>query len=121
MDDLPVQYLRGIEMFNAGRFFESHEALEEIWLKSEGAERELLSALIQSAAALHHFQRGNLKGASSVYRRAQRKLAALPPRVMELDTNAFARELEDFFVNRSNLAAPLASLPQIRLNIPRIE
>ncbi|MGH9934683.1 MAG: DUF309 domain-containing protein, partial [Blastocatellia bacterium] len=108
-------YLRGIELFNAGRFFESHEALEEIWLKSEGAERELLHALIQSAAALYHFQRGALKGALSVYRRAQRKLAALPPTVMGLDTKAFARELDDFFASQPDLA--LASSPQIRLNI----
>jgi hypothetical protein len=119
MDDLPAQYLRGIELFNAGEFFASHEALEGIWLKSEGAERELLSALIQSAAALHHLQRGNLKGASSVYRRAQRKLAALPPTVMGLDTKAFAQELEDFFVSQPNSTAPLASLSQIRLNIQR--
>ncbi len=117
MGDLPLQYLRGIELFNARRFFESHEAFEEIWMKSEGAERELLHALIQSAAALHHLQRGNLTGASNVYRRAQRRLAALPPIVMELDTKAFDRELKDFFVNQPNLAAPLASLPQIRLNI----
>jgi len=117
MDGLPAQYLRGIELFNAGRFFESHEALEELWLKSEGAERELLHALIQSAAALHHFQGGNLKGALSVYHRAQRRLAALPPTVMKLDTKAFAQELEGFFVSHSNLVAPLASLPQIRLNI----
>jgi len=121
MDDLPVQYLRGIELFNAGEFFECHEAWEEIWLKAEGVDRELLHALIQSAVALHHFQRGNLKGAASVYRRAQRRLAALPPTVMELDTKAFARELEDFFVNQPNLAPPLASLPQIRLNIQRAE
>src|SRR5215510_6772162 len=121
MDDLPVQYLRGIELFNAGEFFASHEALEEIWLKSEGAERELLHALIQSAAALLHLQRGNLKGASSVYRRAQRKLEALPPVVMELDTRGFARELEDFFASQPDPAAPLASPPQIRLNIQRGE
>ena len=108
--------MRGIELFNAGHFFESHEALEEVWLKSEGAERELLHALIQSAAALHHFQRGNLKGALSVHRRAQRKLAAAPPTVMGLDTKAFAQELEDFFASQSNLAAPLATLPQIRLS-----
>ena len=119
MKNLPAQYFRGIELFNAGRFFESHEAFEEIWMKSEGAERELLHALIQSAAALHHVQRGNLKGALSVYRRAQLKLAALPPTLMELDTKAFALELEDFFVNQPNLEAQLASPPQIRLNIPR--
>jgi len=115
MDDLPVQYLHGIEMFNAGRFFESHEALEEIWLKSEGAERELLSALIQSAAALHHFQRGNLTGASSVYRRARRKLETLPRNVLRLDTQVFAEQIERFFVAVLNRQNPIPSPPTIHL------
>jgi len=115
MDDLPAQYLRGIELFNAGRFFESHEALEEIWLGSEGAERELLHALIQSAAALHHFQRGNLKGASSVFRRARSKLATLPRNILLLDTRDFAAQIERFFDAVLNRRDPSPSLPKIRL------
>jgi hypothetical protein len=115
MDDLPAQYLRGIELFNAGRFFESHEALEEIWMKSEGAERELLHALIQSAAALHHFQRGNLKGASSVYRRARRKLTTLPRNILLLDTLDFGEQIERFFDAVLNRQIPPPSLPTIQL------
>ena len=115
MDDLPAQYLRGIELFNAGRFFESHEALEEIWMKSEGAERELLHALIQSAAALHHLQRGNLKGASGVYRRARRKLATLPRKILRLDTQDFGEQIERFFDAVLNRRNPAPSLPTIQL------
>src|SRR5574341_608342 len=115
MDDLPVQYLRGIELFNAGEFFECHEAWEEIWLKAEGAERELLHALIQSAVALHHHQRGNLKGASSVYQRARNKLGTLPPAVMRLDTQDFAKHLDSFFHAALSAEQPLPSLPKIRL------
>jgi hypothetical protein len=115
MDDLPVQYLRGIELFNAGEFFECHEAWEEIWLKAEGVDRELLHALIQSAVALHHFQRGNLKGASSVYRRARNKLGTLPSMVMQLDTQDFANHLDNFFHAALIAEQPLPSLPKIRL------
>lgn len=119
MDDLPVQYLRGIELFNAGEFFECHEAWEEIWLKAEGAERELLHALIQSAVALHHHQRGNLKGASSVYQRARNKLGTLPPAVMRLDTQDFAKHLDSFFHAALSAEQPLPSLPKIRLQNER--
>jgi len=115
MDDLPAQYLRGIELFNAGRFFESHEAFEEIWMKSEGAERELLHALIQSAAALHHLQRGNLKGASSVYGRARAKLAALPGNILRLDARDFGEQIERYFDSALNRRNPTLSPPTIRL------
>jgi uncharacterized protein len=96
-EPLPPQYLRGVELFNAGRFFECHEVLEELWLSACGDERTLLHALIQAAAALHHLQNGNRKGACSVYGRARRKLEASPPRLLSLDTRGFARELAEFF------------------------
>ena len=115
MEELPAQYLRGIELFNAGQFFESHEALEEIWAMSNGVEREFLSALIQSAAALHHFRLGNLKGASSVWRRAQNKLAALPRIILRLDTQDFAEQLERFFDQILSRQNRIPSFPTIQL------
>jgi Domain of unknown function (DUF309) len=36
-------------LFNAGKYFECHEVLEEIWLNSQGVEREFFHALIQMA------------------------------------------------------------------------
>jgi uncharacterized protein len=115
MNGLPLQYLRGIELFNAGKYFECHEVLEEIWLSSQGVEREFFHVLIQVAVALHHFQRGNLKGMQSVYGRAQRKFDRLPPVMMRLDTKAFARELEKFFSATRDSQNIGLQLPQIRL------
>jgi predicted metal-dependent hydrolase len=47
---------QGIELFNAGRYFESHEALEPFYLESEDVNKPFLEALIQLAAAfrLYH-------------------------------------------------------------------
>jgi len=112
---LPPQYLRGIQLFNAGEYFACHEALEEIWLHAQGVERDFLHALIQAAVALHHCQRGNYKGAASVYDRARRKLSALPPQVMRLETAVFAQTLEEFFSEALNPGVAPSSLPQIRL------
>jgi hypothetical protein len=109
-----LQYRRGIELFNAGQYFECHEVLEELWLAAQGAEREFLHAVIQAAVALHHYQRGNLKGAASVYERSRRKLGQLPQQVMGLDTIAFARELDAFFSAALASTGP-SSLPHIQL------
>jgi predicted metal-dependent hydrolase len=115
MDALPAQYLRGIELFNAGQFFECHEALEEIWAGAAGAERELYHALIQSAAALHHVQRDNLKGAFSVYRRARAKFESLPRNLLRLDTRKFANSLDRYFDALAAPQAPTPSFPAIQL------
>ena len=40
----------GLELFNAGRFFEAHEAWEAAWLVEDGDVRQMLQGLIQVAA-----------------------------------------------------------------------
>jgi len=91
---LPEAYLRGAELFNGGKFYECHEVWEEIWLKAEGNEREFLHAMIQAAAALLHFQRGNPKGAQSVGSRAIERLDKLPAVMMWIDTRVFRLALQ---------------------------
>ncbi len=46
---------KGIELFNRGRFFDAHEAWEEIWRSTTPEPRDLFQGLIQVAAALHQF------------------------------------------------------------------
>ncbi len=47
-------FARGARLFDAGRFFEAHEAWEERWrVATDRAERDLLQGLIQVAAAFH--------------------------------------------------------------------
>ena len=47
----------GIDLFNAGRFFECHEAWEQAWLRSAGADKLFYQGMIQAAAAILHAQR----------------------------------------------------------------
>src|SRR5258708_1315259 len=50
MDDATYDplYLKGIELFNACEFFESHEAWEELWQQDFGPSRKFLQGLIQA-------------------------------------------------------------------------
>lgn len=45
-------------LFNDERYWEAHEALEQVWRGKEGSEREVLSGLIKIAAAYVHAQKG---------------------------------------------------------------
>lgn len=46
-----LRFGEGLRAFNAGRFHESHEIWEVLWLEAEGEEKELLQCLVQLAAA----------------------------------------------------------------------
>jgi hypothetical protein len=71
---------RGVELFNSGRFYECHEAFEEIWRSSTPAPRELFRGLIQVAVGLHHFRvNGRREAGRRVLLRGLRRLEALRP------------------------------------------
>ena len=63
----------GIDLFNQERYWESHEALESVWLTAIGREKELLQGLILAAAALVHLQKGEDDVALSILSRAHEK------------------------------------------------
>jgi uncharacterized protein len=71
-------WAEGIELFNAGRFFDCHEAWEEVWKRASGAEKLFYQGMIQAAVAILHAERGNPRGARSTWDKARAKLELLP-------------------------------------------
>lgn len=72
------KFERGVAHFNAGRFFEAHEAWEELWLAASEPDKTYLQGLIQIAAAFHHHGRGNARGTRSLLAAGSAKLAGCP-------------------------------------------
>jgi len=85
-------YLRGIELYHAGRFFECHEVLEELWTPMRGLHRLFLQALIHFAVAFYHQQRRNPAGAERQLNKALRKIERYLPAYEGVDTATLYRE-----------------------------
>lgn len=114
------QYLQGIEHFNAGRYFDAHEVWEEIWLHSSGDTRVFYQMLIQAAVGLHHYERGNSRGARGMHANVVEKLSRLPSVFMSLDLVEFSRSfnasLAELIERNDEAAFPTDKpRPQIRL------
>jgi pSer/pThr/pTyr-binding forkhead associated (FHA) protein len=114
------QYLQGIEHFNAGRYFDAHEIWEEIWLHSSGETKVFYQMLIQAAVCLHHYERGNSRGARGMHGNVVEKLSRLPSVFMSLDLVEFARSFNDSLAElierNDETAFPTdKARPQIRL------
>lgn len=65
-------------MFNAGEYFEAHEALEEAWNAEKGKVRDLYRGILQIAVVYLHITRRNYNGAVKVYGRSQKWLKDWP-------------------------------------------
>ena len=73
-------FARAVRRFNAGAYWEAHEAWEEIWRRHAEDSRIFLQGLIVAAAALHTlFDKGSHDGALRNFAKAIPRLALFEP------------------------------------------
>ena len=75
---LHPQAREGLRLFNAGEYFEAHEALEDAWNAEEGTAKNLYRGILQVAVTYLHITRGNYDGAVKVFERSRKWLADIP-------------------------------------------
>ena len=71
-------FLHGIDLFNQAKFFDAHEALEDVWRAAPAPEKKFYQGLIQAAVAFHHHSTGNHRGMRSVLERSIKNLTHAP-------------------------------------------
>ena len=114
-DGLPDGALDGVRRFNAGEFFEAHEAFEECLDEVEDDDRwALLLGLIQVAVGYHKHTSGH-PGAARMLGLGAEKLAPLPDVAWGVRIESLRRRVA------SDLAAlargdAIASAPRIELD-----
>lgn len=111
------EFLEGIRLFNAQRFFEAHEALEAVWLKATGDRKAFLHGLIQVAAAFHHYTRGNRAGLRSLLDKGCAKLEPFGAEFESVDTAALLHQLQPWRNHLEKPSLPPPPLPRIDLII----
>jgi hypothetical protein len=79
--------LHGLQLFNTARFFDAHEALEDVWREAPQRShlQRHLQGLVQLAVAFHHQSTGNFVGARSVLERGLNNLEGAHASFPDLD------------------------------------
>jgi predicted metal-dependent hydrolase len=83
----------GINFFNGGRYFEAHEAWEDLWRPTRGPLRLFYQGLVQAAVGMHHFSRGNMNGARAQLGKSLSKLEQYPARFCGIDNAKLIMDL----------------------------
>jgi len=73
------------DLLDRGLAFNAHEVLEAAWKTGPQDERNLWQGLAQLAVGITHIQRGNVKGAITLLRRASARLAHDRPAPYDID------------------------------------
>ena|ERR1700722_12264253 len=104
---------RGIVLFNEARFFDAHEALEDVWRVSPPAEKKFFQGLVQVAVAFHHHSTGNFIGMRSVLHRAARNLAPAPADFAGIDLKPLLDSLDQWQIAMEE-ERPKPPLPRMK-------
>ena len=69
MSDIEIQsfedtLLNALNLFNDQKWYEAHDAFEDIWNILDGDERQIIQGILQVAVSQFHLSKGNLNGAT---------------------------------------------------------
>jgi len=78
-------FKRGLEEIRAGRYFEAHEELEEVWRAASAEERDFFQGLVHVAVAWYQAGRGRPVATASQLGKAARRLAPYAPKHRGVD------------------------------------
>jgi uncharacterized protein len=104
-------YLEGIRLFNAGEFWHAHEQWEACWLTADEPEATFYKGIIQAAAALVHWKKGNRRGLLRNWEKSRPKLVALPAVMHGLDLRSLIADMDRFVAEDG----PPESVPHLRV------
>ncbi|MBJ7597506.1 DUF309 domain-containing protein [Candidatus Nephthysia bennettiae] len=88
---------RGVELFNQGLYWESHEAWEEAWMPDrKGPDGGFYKGLIQVAAGCLHYGRRNRRGAVNKWRSGADYLRPYLPRHLGVELEPLVTQVDGF-------------------------
>ena len=57
-------FFDALNLFNNQKWYEAHDAFEEIWNTVDGDERQIIQGILQVSVSQFHLNRGNINGAT---------------------------------------------------------
>jgi hypothetical protein len=114
------EILKGADEFNAGKLFECHDTLEEVWRGTRGPARDFLQGLIHIAVGFYHLSNGNLTGGESQLDKGLKRLSEYGDSFLGMDLRTLRREIQSWLdkVRRGEkLQGTVADLPKYRFDI----
>ena len=57
-------FLNALNLFNNQKWYEAHDAFEDIWNTLDGDERQIIQGILQVSVSQFHLGKGNLNGAT---------------------------------------------------------
>ena len=84
-----------LSLFNNHKWYEAHDAFEEIWNCVDGDERQVIQGILQVSVSQFHLSKGNLNGATILLGEGLGRIKSRTKINLGIDLDSFCLCLED--------------------------
>ena len=83
-----------ISLFNNKKWYEAHDAFEDIWNNLNGDERQIIQGILQVSVSQFHLSKGNLNGATILLGEGLGRIRTKTNNNLGIDLESFCYSLE---------------------------
>ena len=84
-----------LNLFNNHKWYEAHDAFEEIWNSVDGDERQVIQGILQVSVSQFHLSKGNLNGATILLGEGLGRIKTRTKIDLGIDLESFCQCLEN--------------------------
>ena len=92
-------YLKSaIDLFNNKKWYEAHDAFEDLWINLYGDERQIIQGILQVSVSQFHLNKGNFNGATILLGEGLGRIKTRKNNTLGIDLESFCECLEDLLI-----------------------
>ena len=84
-----------LKLFNDQKWYEAHDAFEDIWNTVDGDQRQVIQGILQVSVSQFHLSKGNLNGATILLGEGLGRIKTRTNINLGIDLESFCKCLED--------------------------
>ena len=88
-------FFNALNLFNNQKWYEAHDAFEEIWNTLDGDERQIIQGILQVSVSQFHLSKGNLNGATILLGEGLGRIKSRTNIKLGIDLESFCKSLEE--------------------------
>ena len=88
-------FLNALNLFNNQKWYEAHDAFEDIWNTLDGDERQIIQGILQVSVSQFHLSKGNVNGATILLGEGLGRIKDRTNINLGIDLVSFCRCLEE--------------------------
>ena len=88
-------FFDALNLFNNQKWYEAHDAFEDIWNTVDGDERQIIQGILQVSVSQFHLSKGNLNGATILLGEGLGRIKNRTNIDLGVDLESFCKSLEE--------------------------